>query len=146
DSPSECESTEDDFIHGSLWLVSSVSVSHPSARATEEGTSTSASLGACVVAWVAGRQRSSWVSVFAAARTEAAATSRGIAPGRNCRVAAAAATNPAGTTVRIRRTGFDFLGARVAPQAEAGQRHPGEPDAEFLQRCATGDRLSESFC
>jgi hypothetical protein len=82
--------------------------------------------------------------VFAAACTVATAANRWITPGRNCRVADAAAT-PAGTAVRIRCTGFGLVGARVARQTERGQRHAREAEAEFLKRPAACTRLSHGF-
>jgi hypothetical protein len=82
--------------------------------------------------------------VFATACTIAAAANRRITPGRNCRVADAAATST-GTAVRIRCTGFGLVGPRVARQAEGGQSHAGKSEAEFFQRPAACDRLGQVF-
>jgi len=38
-----------------------------------------------------------------------------------------------------------FGGLRFVRQPEAGQRHPREADAEFLQRCAAGDGLGKAL-
>jgi len=79
---------------------------------------------------------------------EAAATRRGIAPVRNPGHAGAATADLSRSAIGIRCAGVVrvyFVGERLIRQPEAGQRHAGEADAEFLQRCAARDGLGQAL-